>query len=61
MDRMFRNIINLLSYFVSKYNKRYSSTDINVEINGTRVAFSNQKPKVISGTTYVPLRGVFAE
>ncbi len=38
-----------------------TETNISVEVNGKRVAFSNQNPQVISGTTYVPLRGVFEE
>lgn len=38
-----------------------AEANISVQVNGKKVAFSGQKPKVISGTTYVPLRGVFEE
>ena len=38
-----------------------AETDISVVVNGKKVDFSNQKPKALSGTTYVPLRGVFEE
>ena len=38
-----------------------AENSINVQVNGKKIAFSNQKPQVISGVTYVPLRGVFEE
>lgn len=38
-----------------------AEANISVQVNGKKVAFSGEKPKVISGTTYVPLRGVFEE
>ncbi len=38
-----------------------TEANISVQVNGKKVAFSSQKPQVISGTTYVPLRGVFEE
>lgn len=34
---------------------------ISVQVNGKKVDFPGQRPQVISGTTYVPLRGVFEE
>ncbi len=38
-----------------------AETKITVQVGGKEVAFSNQQPQIISGTTYVPLRGVFEE
>lgn len=37
------------------------AADVNVNLNGEAVEFSNQQPVIVDGRTLIPLRGVFEE
>ena len=63
MKRTHKNVLTVLlvGMLCMMRMPLFAAGDISVVVNGKKIPFSKQQPKMISGVTYVPLRGVFEE
>lgn len=56
---MIKKLISGIIAGVMLFSSTVFAADLNVNLNGNPVEFSNQSPVVVDGRTLIPLRGVF--